>query len=109
MAFENRRWLVIPVSIIDNIDFNQVHESDIDSLRKSINGELTFIKYEVNVVEEDYTTTFHNLTTGKEETTDVKAGVYGRPSVYSTDYTEYNHADILTLLDTDDWSKEINK
>ena len=53
--FQNRRWLVIPVEKIDDIDFNQVHESSADSLRKSIDNTLTFVKYEVNVVDETYT------------------------------------------------------
>jgi hypothetical protein len=50
MKFENRRWLVIPTSVIDDIDFNEVHESNVDSLRKSLDDTLTFVKYEVNIV-----------------------------------------------------------
>lgn len=107
--FQNRRWLVIPSEKIDDIDFTQVHESKVGSLRKSIDGSKTFVKYEVNVVEEDYTQTVRNIQTGEDETTTIKAGVYGRPSVYSTDYTEYNHADILDLLATKDWYEELEK
>ena len=109
MAFENRRWLVIPVSKIDDINFSEVLESSTESLRKSIDGTQTFVKYEVDIVEETYTQTFNNIQTGEEETIETKAGVYGRPSVYSSEYTEYNHADILTLLSTDDWSEKLNK
>ena len=107
--FQNRRWLVIPVEKIDDIDFNQVHESSADSLRKSIDNTLTFVKYEVNVVDETYTETFEDLETGEEKTNTIEAGVYGRPSVYSTDYTEYNHADILELLATEAWTEELEK
>ena len=53
--FKNRRWLVIPTSVIDDINFEQVLEPNKESLRKSIDDSLTFIKYEVNVVEETYT------------------------------------------------------
>ena len=104
MAFENRRWLVIPTSIIDDINFNEVLESKKESLRKSLDDSLTFVKYTVNVVEETYTETNEDLETGEDVTTTIEAGVYGRPSVYSTDYTEYNHADILALLSTDAWT-----
>ncbi len=104
MAFENRRWLVIPTSIIDNIDFNEVLESKKESLRKSLDDSLTFVKYTVNVVEETYTETHVDVETGEDITNTVKAGVYGRPSVYSKDYTEYNHTDILALLSTEAWS-----
>ena len=104
MAFENRRWLVIPTSIISDIDFNQIHEPNSDSLRKSIDGTETFIKYEVNVVDETYTETFINAETGEEGTNTINAGTYGRPSIYSEDYVEYNHTDILALLTTEEWS-----
>jgi len=106
MAFENRRWLVIPTSIIDDINFNEVLESNKESLRKSLDESLTFIKYTVNIVEETYTETHVDADTGEDVTTTTEAGVYGRPSVYSTDYTEYNHADILALLSTDAWTPD---
>ena len=66
--FENRRWLVIPTSIIDDIDFNQVHESNADSLRLSVDGTETFVKYEVTVVAEDTTETFIDPETNEEST-----------------------------------------
>ena len=104
--YENRRWLVIPISKIDDIDFTQVMESNPESLRKSIDGTLTFVKYNVNIVDKDTTETFINAETLKEEESTIKAGTYGRPSVYSSEYTEYNHADILELLDTDAWTNK---
>tara|TARA_R110002094_G_scaffold127712_1_gene121571 strand:+ start:237 stop:566 length:330 start_codon:yes stop_codon:yes gene_type:complete len=106
MRFENRRWLVIPTSVISDIDFNQVHESNADSLRTSVDGNSTFVKYEVQVVEENSTETFINAETGEEESLTVEAGTYGRPSIYSEDYTEYNHTDILALLATEAWTSQ---
>jgi hypothetical protein len=109
MIFENRRWLVIPTSIVDDIDFNQVHQSNVESLRKSVDETLTFVKYEVNVVEETYTETFEDIETGEEVTNTIEAGTYGRPSVYSEDYTEYTHSEILELLSTEQWTKQIEE
>jgi hypothetical protein len=109
MRFQNRRWLVIPTSIIGDIDFNQVHESNADSLRKSVDETLTFVKYEVNVVEETYTETFQDPETGEEVDNTVEAGTYGRPSIYSEDYTEYTHSEILELLSTEQWTVEIEE
>ena len=109
MRFQNRRWLVIPTSIIGDIDFNQVHESNADSLRKSVDETLTFVKYEVNVVEETYTETFEDIETREEVVNIVEAGTYGRPSVYSEDYTEYTHSEILELLSTEQWTVEIEE
>tara|TARA_R110002124_G_scaffold169515_1_gene337087 strand:- start:663 stop:992 length:330 start_codon:yes stop_codon:yes gene_type:complete len=106
MRFENRRWLVIPTSVISDIDFNQVHESNADSLRLSVDGNSTFVKYEVQVVETDYNTTHVDLETEEETTVTTLAGTYGRPSIYSEDYTEYNHTDILALLGTEAWTSQ---
>ena len=105
MAFENRRWLVIPTDKIDDINFDQVLQSNKESLRKSLDGTKTFIKYEITVIEEDFDTTVKDLETGEEITYTTKAGVFGRPSIYSEDYTEYNHEDMLALLATDEWTK----
>ena len=99
--FPNRRWLVIPATEVENINFNQVLESSADSLRYSVDESETFVKYEVNVVEETYTETFTDAETGEDIINTVEAGVYGRPSIYSDSYTEYNHADILALLATE--------
>ena len=109
MRFQNRRWLVIPTSIIGDIDFNQVHESNADLLRKSVDETLTFVKYEVNVVDETYTETFEDIETGEEVSNTVEAGTYGRPSIYSDDYTEYTHSEILELLSTEQWTEQIEQ
>jgi len=105
--FPNRRWLVIPATEVENVDFNQVLESSADTLRYSIDGSETFVKYEVTVVEETYTQTSINPETQEEVTTTVEAGVYGRPSIYSEAYTEYNHEEILALLATEAWTAPI--
>ena len=102
--FPNRRWLVIPATEVENVDFNQVLESSADSLRYNVAETETFIKYEVNVVEETYTETHTNPETNEEVSTTIEAGTYGRPSIYSEAFTEYNHADILALLATEAWT-----
>ena len=105
--FENRRWLVIPTNLTESINFNQVHQSSIDKLRVSNDGTLTFVKYEVNLIEETYTETFEDIETGEEITNTVEAGVYGRPDIYSSDYTEYNHTEILNVLTGSNWISEV--
>ena len=102
--FPNRRWLVIPATEVENVDFNQVLESSPDSLRYSIDGTKTFVKYEVTVVEETYTEIVPNPETEEEETVTIQAGTYGRPSIYNGTYPEYNHEEILALLATEEWT-----
>ena len=46
MVFENRKYVVIFYSDIDQIDFTQVMETSAETVRRSVDGTLTFIKYE---------------------------------------------------------------
>ena len=106
--FENRRWLVIPTNVTESINFNEVHQSSIDVLRLSNDGNSTFIKYDVNVVTSSFDTTTLNLETNEEHTYTTEAGVYGRPTIYSSEYTEYNHTEILNVLTGSNWVTELN-
>jgi len=107
--FPNRRWLVIPANEVENVNFNEVLESSADSLRYSVDSTKTFVKYEVQVVEEDQTFTFTDPESGEETTTTVLAGVYGRPSIYTEGMTEYNHEEILQLLATEEWTAPMSE
>lgn len=103
--FENRRWLVIPTSITGSIDFTQVLEKSVDSLRLSTDGSKTFVKYEINEVTSSYDVTVPSLEEGVEDMTyTIESGIYGRPSIYSEEYEEYNHQGILELLSTPEWT-----
>jgi len=104
-TFSNRRWVIIPATEVDSIDFSQVLESSPGSLRYSVDGSKTFIKYEINVIEEDQTYTFINPETGEEETTTTLAGTYGRPTFLDYEVvTEYTHEEILAILATEEWT-----
>ena len=104
MNYENRRYLIIPTSITGSINFSQVGETSIDTLRLSTDGTKTFVKYNVVVEEVDRTETYTDAETEQEETVEIKAGVYGRPDIYSDDYNEYTHDGILELLATEEWT-----
>ena len=107
MAFENRRWLVIPTTIVESVDFNEVLEKDINSLRKSVDETKTFIKYEINEVLEEYTEEYYDAEDPTIALTNtIEVGVYGRPSIYSEEYNEYNHQEILNLLSTSEWTPD---
>ncbi len=108
IQFPNRRWLVIPTTLTGSIDFNQVLQDSTGSLRLSVDGTQTFVKYETIEVTESYTTEHTNATTGETEIHTVEAGIYGRPSIYSPEYPEYNHEEILALLATEAWTNPID-
>jgi len=102
--FPNRRWLVIPTSITGSIDFNTVHENSLESLRLSVDGSKTFIKYEVIEVPVRCETEVISAETGEPQVCITEAGIYGRPSIYSEEYPEYNHEEILHILSTEEWT-----
>jgi hypothetical protein len=104
MAYENRRYLIIPTTITSSIDFNQVYETSAETLRLSVDGTKTFVKYDVVVEPVDRTETYTDAETGEEVTYTIHAGTYGRPSIYSDTYTECTHDEILAVLATEEWT-----
>lgn len=105
--YDNRRYLVIPSSIVDDINFSQVHETSKDTLRYSVDGTKTFVKYDLVIQEEDVIQNSLNMETGETITTTIPAGIYGRPSIYNESYPEYTHEQILEILRTEEWLKEM--
>jgi hypothetical protein len=45
-VFENREYLVIPVSELTKVDFNLVLETSAETVRKSIDETKTFVKWD---------------------------------------------------------------
>jgi hypothetical protein len=106
--FENRRYLIIPTSILGDINFNEVGETSADTVRKSLDGTKTFVKYDVTVVDEDYDIEIINGETNETQIVTVISGVYGRPSFYLEEYQELTHTQVLELLNTSEWNDETN-
>ena len=45
-AFENRRWVTIPLSSTSSVNFGDVLETSTHTLRLSVDGTETFVKYD---------------------------------------------------------------
>lgn len=102
--FENRRWLIIPTNITGSIDFGQVYESSSESLRLSLDGTKTFVKYDIVDLLSDETYTFIDAISGQEMSNTTPAGVYGRPSFYDQGLGEFTHSEIIEILSGDEWT-----
>ena len=76
--YENRGYIVFNVSEKDSIDYDEVIENDSDTLRLSLDGEKTFIKYDGDMPD-----SVNSLTT--------------KEAVRS-------HSEIRELLGTDNWN-----
>ena len=77
--YNNRKFMIFNVSELSNINFTQVCETSIDTVRKSVDETKTFVKWDSDSIPESV----NNLTT--------KEG-------------PYNYEEILTILSTPEWT-----
>ena len=70
----SRNYVIIDASEVSSVDFNQVFETSADTLRYTIDGSQTFVKYEGNK----------------------PRFLYGK--------TAYTHSEIVTILSGSDWT-----
>ena len=76
---EPKYYVIFNVSELDKIDFEQVFETSIETVRKSVDGTLTFVKYK----DEAMPSSVVSLET--------KVG-------------PYSHTEILVILSTEEWT-----
>jgi len=77
MAFDNRKYVIIPATAIDQVDFSEVLETSAETCRYNVDGTETFVKYEGVMPE----------------------------SVSVTDRSaEYTHDEILQILSGAEWT-----
>ena len=79
--YENRRFVIFEVTELPLIDFNQVYETDADTVRKSVDETKTFVKYDL------------------PEPSSVIA--------LTTKSQEYTYDEILQILSTPEWTELI--
>ena len=72
-----RTHVIIDASEVSSVDFDQVLETSSDTLRYSLDGTKTFVKYE------------------------------GTQPFFLLGKTEYTHEEILSILSGPEWSSEI--
>jgi hypothetical protein len=77
-----RNYLIINTSEISKVDFNQILETSEDTLRLSVNGEKTFIKWIGSIP--DFVSTF------------------------SFSEGPYSNEEILTILSSSEWTDQTN-
>ena len=71
----SRKYVIINADEVDSVDFSQVDETSADTIRYSLDGTKTFVKFD-----SDTTPSFLE---GK---------------------TQYSHSEILAILATDEWT-----
>ena len=48
--YENRQYVIFNVSELDKIDFDEVLETSAETVRKSVDGTKTFVKWETEII-----------------------------------------------------------
>ena len=91
MNYDNRCYLIFNVNEIDKVDFRQVLETSAETLRKSVDGSRTFVKWDVQVL-----------------------SLLNAPPGYPTFYDDlvtkegpYTHEEMLGILSGSEWSPPI--
>jgi hypothetical protein len=77
--YENRRFVIFNTTELSLIDFNQVYETSAETVRKSVDGTKTFVKYDI-----PQPSSVISLTTKS---------------------VEYTYYEILEILNTPEWSE----
>ena len=84
MDYNNRQFMIFSVTELNQIDFTQVCETSIDTVRKSVDELKTFVKWDG----EEIPTSVDDLTT--------KEG-------------PYTYEEILEILSTEEWTSPIQE
>lgn len=79
--YENRKYVIFNTSELNKIDFNEVQETSADTVRKSVDGTKTFVKWEG----------------------EMPASVASLTSKENT----LTHEEILSVLSTDEWNTPV--
>lgn len=81
MNYENRQYLIFPVIELDKINFDEVLETSIDTVRRSADSTKTFVKWNG-----DMPPSVQSITTDAEG--------------------PYTHEEILEILSTEEWTPQ---
>ena len=76
--FDNRHYVIFNVAELDQVNFDQVLETSAETVRRSVDGTKTFVKYQ-----------------GGQPTT---------VAALESKSVEYNHDEILEILATPEWT-----
>jgi hypothetical protein len=72
----SRKYVIINADEVDSVDFSKVEETSADTVRYSVDGSQTFVKYE------------------------------GDQPSFLNGKQEYTHSEILTVLSGDEWTSD---
>jgi hypothetical protein len=107
--YENRNYLIIPVSEISKIDFSSVNETSADTLRKSVDGTKTFVKWD----QAPYNLEPYQIINAETNELETITPHPSQPPAFIANIIgaegPYTHAEMLEILNTPEWSAPMEK
>ena len=91
--YNNRHYIIFDCTELGTIDFNQIEETSIDTVRKSLDESQTFVKYNF--------TTYYS---GSEEDPVLIETIPSSVAALTTKSQPYSYSEILTILSGPDWT-----
>jgi hypothetical protein len=91
--YDNRHYIIFDCTELGTIDFNQVEETSIDTVRKSLDESQTFVKY-----------IFTTYLTGSDESPIEVDTIPSSVEALTTKSQPYSYNEILTILSGPDWT-----
>ena len=103
--YDNRNYLIIPVSEVSKVDFSQVCETSPETLRKSVDETKTFVKWD----QAPYNPEPYQITNAETNQIETVYPQEPQPPAFIADIVgaegPYTHSEILEILSTSEWSK----
>ncbi len=104
--YSNRNYIIFNVSEINKVDFTQVLETSAETVRKSVDGTKTFIKWDSTVLAALHGTSATDPAAATNPGYVVQTDP-GTPSFLddlTTKEGPYTHEEMLTILATEEWT-----
>lgn len=107
--YDNRNYLIIPVSEVSKVDFSQVCETSPETLRKSVDETKTFVKWD----QAPYNPEPYQITNSETNQIETVYPQEPQPPAFIADIVgaegPYTHAEILEILSTSEWTKSMER
>jgi hypothetical protein len=108
---ENRQYMIFSLSEADAIDFNEVLQTSAETLRKSIDGTKSFVKWETKIITNPTPTQLGLDENGQpieepttEEESTVEFYIPESVNTLTTKEGPYTHDEILLILAGPEWT-----
>lgn len=105
--YESRQFAIFSTTEIDKINFLQVCETSAETLRISVNGEKTFVKWDQG----SYDPTPYEIINAETNEVEIVTPAEPQPPSFIQELTTlegiYTYQEILEILSTPEWSEPI--